>query len=132
MSRSPPSALTGVPSGAVMLSGGMPWNARKYSAAESSSISEPIPPILPGWGPLPSKIPGRPAAPRGHGVPETGGGTITQASAVRTRCPASLVTAIRSASARHADWQRTAALVADQVRLYLPGPEILARDEREG
>jgi predicted metal-dependent enzyme (double-stranded beta helix superfamily) len=57
---------------------------------------------------------------------------MTQASAVRTRCPASLVTAIRSATARHADWQRTARLVADQVRLHRPGPEILTADEREG
>src|SRR4030088_2205646 len=56
---------------------------------------------------------------------------MTQASPVRTRCPASLVTAIRSATARHADWQRTAALVADQVRLYLPGPEILTAAERQ-
>ncbi len=57
---------------------------------------------------------------------------MTQASAVRTRCPAGLVTAIRSATARHADWPQTAVLVADQLRLHLPGPEILTADEREG
>jgi predicted metal-dependent enzyme (double-stranded beta helix superfamily) len=57
---------------------------------------------------------------------------MTQASAVRTRCPASLVAAIRSATARHADWQRTAGLVADQLRLHLPGTEILTADERRG
>jgi predicted metal-dependent enzyme (double-stranded beta helix superfamily) len=57
---------------------------------------------------------------------------MTQASAVRTRCPTGLVTAIRSATAHHADWQQTAMLVADQLRLHLPGPEILTVDEREG
>jgi predicted metal-dependent enzyme (double-stranded beta helix superfamily) len=57
---------------------------------------------------------------------------MTQASAVRTRCPAGLVTAIRSATDRHADWQQTAVLVADQVRLHLPGPGILTAEERQG
>jgi len=57
---------------------------------------------------------------------------MTQASAVRTRCPADLVTAIRGATAQHADWPRTAVLVADQLRLHLPGPEILTAPEREG
>ena len=57
---------------------------------------------------------------------------MTQATAVRTRCPADLVTAIRSATARHADWQQTAVLVAEQVRRHLPGPEILTAREREG
>jgi 3-mercaptopropionate dioxygenase len=57
---------------------------------------------------------------------------LTQASAVRTRCPADLVAAIRGATAQHADWEQTAALVADQLRLHLPGPEILTASEREG
>jgi predicted metal-dependent enzyme (double-stranded beta helix superfamily) len=57
---------------------------------------------------------------------------MTQATPVRTRCPADLVTAIRSATARHVDWQQTARLVADQVRLHLPGPGILTVEEREG
>ena len=57
---------------------------------------------------------------------------MTQATAVRTRCPADLVTAIRSATARHVDWQQTAKLVADQVRLHLPGSGILTAEEREG
>ncbi len=57
---------------------------------------------------------------------------MTQATAVRTRCPADLVTAIRSATARHADWQQTAVLVAEQVRRHLPGPEILTARERGG
>lgn len=57
---------------------------------------------------------------------------MTQASAVRTRCPAGLVTAIRSATARHADWQQTAVLVADQVRLHLPGSGVLTAEERQG
>jgi 3-mercaptopropionate dioxygenase len=57
---------------------------------------------------------------------------MIQASAVRTRCPEALVTAVRSATARHADWPQTAGLVADQLRLHLPGPEILTASEREG
>jgi predicted metal-dependent enzyme (double-stranded beta helix superfamily) len=57
---------------------------------------------------------------------------MTQATAVRTRCPADLVTAIRGATARHADWPQTAALVAEQLRRHLPGPEILTAGEREG
>jgi 3-mercaptopropionate dioxygenase len=57
---------------------------------------------------------------------------MTQASAVRTRCPADLMAAIRSATARHVDWQQTARLVADQVRLHLPGSGILTAEEREG
>ena len=57
---------------------------------------------------------------------------MTQANAVRTRCPAGLVAAIRGATAQHADWQQTAELVADQLRLHLPGPEILTPSEREG
>jgi 3-mercaptopropionate dioxygenase len=57
---------------------------------------------------------------------------MTQASAVRTRCPADLVAAIRSATARHVDWEQTAGLVADQVRLHLPGSGMLTAEEREG
>jgi 3-mercaptopropionate dioxygenase len=57
---------------------------------------------------------------------------MRQASAVRTRCPADLVTAIRGAMGRHVDWQQTAGLVADQVRLHLPGSGILTAEEREG
>jgi predicted metal-dependent enzyme (double-stranded beta helix superfamily) len=51
---------------------------------------------------------------------------------VRTRCPGGLVTAIREAPAQHADWARTAELVADQLRRHLPGPEILTAAERLG
>jgi 3-mercaptopropionate dioxygenase len=57
---------------------------------------------------------------------------LTQASAVRARCPADLVAAIRGATARRADWQQTAVLVADQLRGHLPGPKILTADERAG
>jgi predicted metal-dependent enzyme (double-stranded beta helix superfamily) len=53
-------------------------------------------------------------------------------SPVRTRCPGALVSAIKEATARHADWPRTAVLVADQVRRHLPGPEILTAEERLG
>jgi predicted metal-dependent enzyme (double-stranded beta helix superfamily) len=57
---------------------------------------------------------------------------MTTISPVRTRCPGDLVTAIRTATQRHADWPRTAALVADELRRHLPGPEILTRAERAG
>jgi predicted metal-dependent enzyme (double-stranded beta helix superfamily) len=42
------------------------------------------------------------------------------------------VAGIRAATARRADWARTADLVADQLRLHLPGPQILTADERAG
>jgi predicted metal-dependent enzyme (double-stranded beta helix superfamily) len=51
---------------------------------------------------------------------------------VRTRCPGDLVSAIRAATQRHADWQRTAELVADQLRPRLPGADILTSAERAG
>lgn len=57
---------------------------------------------------------------------------MTQASAVRIRCPADLVAAIRGATAQHADWAQTAGLVAGELRLHLPGPEILSAAERQG
>jgi 3-mercaptopropionate dioxygenase len=53
-------------------------------------------------------------------------------SPVRTRCPAELVDGIRAATTQHQDWQRTSELVADQLRLHLPGPEILTAEERAG
>jgi 3-mercaptopropionate dioxygenase len=53
-------------------------------------------------------------------------------SPVRSRCPAGLVTAIRAATGRHADWPETALLVAGQLRAHLPGPEILTAAERQG
>ena len=43
-----------------------------------------------------------------------------------------LVDGIRSAVDRHADWARTAQLVADQLRLHLPGPEVLTAEQRLG
>jgi predicted metal-dependent enzyme (double-stranded beta helix superfamily) len=54
------------------------------------------------------------------------------ASPVRARCPGDLITAIRSVTASRVDWQRTATLVADQLRLHLPGPEILTAQEQAG
>ena len=57
---------------------------------------------------------------------------MTMISPVRTRCPADLVTAIRGATRQHADWARTAVLVADELRRRLPGPQILTADELAG
>jgi len=53
-------------------------------------------------------------------------------SPVRTRCPADLVDSIRAATRQREDWQRTSELVAGQLRLHLPGPEILTARERAG
>jgi predicted metal-dependent enzyme (double-stranded beta helix superfamily) len=57
---------------------------------------------------------------------------MTTISPVRARCPGDLVTAIRSATARRADWPGTARLVAAELRRHLPGPGILTAAQREG
>jgi predicted metal-dependent enzyme (double-stranded beta helix superfamily) len=58
---------------------------------------------------------------------------MTAASPVRTRCPATLVAGIRTATSQHADWQQTAHLVAAQLRSHLPrAPELLTTAERKG
>ena len=57
---------------------------------------------------------------------------MTTVSPVRTRCPADLVAAIRTATSQHADWQQTADLVAAQLRSHLPAPDVLTAAEREG
>src|SRR3954454_506822 len=43
-----------------------------------------------------------------------------------------LVDGVRSAVDVHADWKRTAQLVADQLREHLPGPEVLTPEQRLG
>ena len=57
---------------------------------------------------------------------------MTVTSPLRTRCPSSLVSAIRAGVGQHADWQRTASLVAAALRRHLPGPQILTAEERLG
>ncbi len=57
---------------------------------------------------------------------------MTVLTPVRTRCPADLVAAVRSATQQHADWGRTAGLVAAQLRQHLPGPGILTAGEHAG
>jgi 3-mercaptopropionate dioxygenase len=57
---------------------------------------------------------------------------MTVTAPIRTRCPEALVEGIRAATRRHADWQRTAELVARELRLHLPGPEVLTEQERAG
>jgi 3-mercaptopropionate dioxygenase len=54
------------------------------------------------------------------------------ATAVRTRCPASLLTALREVTAQHQDWTGTARLAAAQLRAHLPGPDLLTPEERAG
>jgi 3-mercaptopropionate dioxygenase len=43
-----------------------------------------------------------------------------------------LAAGIREAIGEHADWHQTAELVADQLRLNLPGPEVLTAEQRLG
>jgi 3-mercaptopropionate dioxygenase len=43
-----------------------------------------------------------------------------------------LVAGIRTAVERHADWEETAQLVADQLRRHLPTPEVLTPAQRLG
>src|SRR6478672_5465135 len=43
-----------------------------------------------------------------------------------------LVSGVRAAVGEHADWARTAELVADQLRLHLPGPDVLSASQRLG
>lgn len=57
---------------------------------------------------------------------------MTVSSPVRSRCPAGLIAAIRTATDCRADWQQTAILVAGQLRQHLPGPEILTSGQRAG
>jgi 3-mercaptopropionate dioxygenase len=57
---------------------------------------------------------------------------MSQATAARARCPASLVMALREATSRRADWEQTAEIVAAQLRPQLPDASILARGDRQG
>jgi predicted metal-dependent enzyme (double-stranded beta helix superfamily) len=42
------------------------------------------------------------------------------------------VAAVRDAVAVQSDWEGTAALVADALRLHLPGPDVLTPEQRRG
>jgi predicted metal-dependent enzyme (double-stranded beta helix superfamily) len=57
---------------------------------------------------------------------------MTVSSPVRTRCPANLVRAIRTATRRHADWQQTAEFAAAELRAHIPAADILTAAERQG
>lgn len=48
------------------------------------------------------------------------------------RCLANLVSAARAVVWARASWAETADLIADQLRLHLPGPEILTAEQRYG
>lgn len=56
--------------------------------------------------------------------------TATQTLPVTSLSP--LVAGIRTAVESHADWAGTAELVADQLRLHLPAPDVLTADQRLG
>lgn len=52
--------------------------------------------------------------------------SMTTAQALPTGRLADLVTGVRSAVGVHADWARTAELVAEQLRRNLPSPDVVA------
>jgi predicted metal-dependent enzyme (double-stranded beta helix superfamily) len=43
-----------------------------------------------------------------------------------------LAAGVRTAVNQHANWSDTAQLVADQLRLHLPGPDVLTAEQRDG
>jgi 3-mercaptopropionate dioxygenase len=43
-----------------------------------------------------------------------------------------LADGVRTAVNKHANWSDTADLVADQLRLHLPGPDVLTPEQRDG
>ncbi|TCO28514.1 putative metal-dependent enzyme (double-stranded beta helix superfamily) [Kribbella steppae] len=43
-----------------------------------------------------------------------------------------LAAGVRTAVNKHADWSGTAELVAEQLRLHLPGPDVLTAEQRDG
>jgi 3-mercaptopropionate dioxygenase len=49
-----------------------------------------------------------------------------------TRSGTELIDGVRAAVATHADWSRTAELVAEQLRLHLPSPDVLTAEQRLG
>ncbi len=53
-------------------------------------------------------------------------------TATAGRCLGNLVGAVRAVTQRRASWAETAGLVADQLRLHLPGPEVLTAEQRYG
>jgi predicted metal-dependent enzyme (double-stranded beta helix superfamily) len=56
----------------------------------------------------------------------------TAAPPCATPALTNLVAAVRGAVRVHADWARTAQLVADQLRGHLPGLDVLTADQRRG
>jgi 3-mercaptopropionate dioxygenase len=48
------------------------------------------------------------------------------------RCLGSLVSAVQAVTQTRASWAETAGLVADQLRLHLPSPQILTAEQRYG
>jgi 3-mercaptopropionate dioxygenase len=53
-------------------------------------------------------------------------------SAAARRCLGELISAVRATTRRRATWAETVGLACDQLRLYLPGPEILTAEQRYG
>jgi predicted metal-dependent enzyme (double-stranded beta helix superfamily) len=70
-----------------------------------------------------------------HWTPAAGARKLNRMTATQIR-PASqlspLVAGIRTAVDRHAGWAETAQLVADQLRLHLPTPDVLTAEQRRG
>jgi predicted metal-dependent enzyme (double-stranded beta helix superfamily) len=58
--------------------------------------------------------------------------TTTAAPSLPTGRLSDLVAGVRSAIGAHADWARTADLVAEQLRANLPSPDVLTAEQRLG
>jgi 3-mercaptopropionate dioxygenase len=56
----------------------------------------------------------------------------TRPSTTKNADLSALLTGVRAAVAAHADWSGTAQLVADQLRLHLPDPDVLTAEQRLG
>src|SRR5215475_2656961 len=54
------------------------------------------------------------------------------ATTTLTRSGTELLDGVRGGIATHANWSRTAELVADQLRLHLPSPDVLTAEQRLG
>ncbi|MEU4194367.1 cysteine dioxygenase family protein [Kribbella sp. NPDC026611] len=53
-------------------------------------------------------------------------------TALTTSTLTELIAGVRTAVDEHADWSATAALVGDQLRRHLPGPDVLTAEQRLG
>ncbi len=56
----------------------------------------------------------------------------TTMTTTQTHPITALADGVRTAVGKHANWSDTADLVAEQLRLHLPGPDVLTAEQRDG